>query len=358
MNLPPVTTTLHRFVQGRVGKGEMLRALVPHGPVFEGMEDDGTPFRHEGVAVVFTSREAAAVSGWADRIRPVDDWLAMDVAGILWDEGTSSEFPMGTEDLETCRRFARSLAAEQALLRPAGELGARRILDGAFTLLIDVSKDVPPTATWSSDDGIRLVLAFTTPELADAWGRDHDGAWEPVDYDGAGLARFVLDADMLDGACINPEGPSGPVVLGPAWFAALLDGHDLRTEPRPARTIGEIRLWLRGQRSDVAPDAWEHALVRKDGQLLARYTAPDGRVYDFTPVDDPGLPETLGPILDPGWVLQAATEAPAPERIALYRMVASALDGNRRLPRVAFHDPRQAMLRRRYPERFWAEAWV
>lgn len=358
MNIPPVTQALHDAVQGRLGKGALLRALVPHQGALLALDADGEPLIRERTAMLWSSAQAAEVAGWDGGTRAVPDWLGLDVDGVVWDVGTSSELPMDAEDLETCRRFARSLAAEQALLRPAGELGARRILDGAFTLLIDVSKDVPPTATWSSDDGIRLVLAFTTPELADAWGRDHQGAWEPVDYDGAGLARFVLDADMLDGACINPEGPSGPVVLGPAWFAALLDGHDLRTEPRPARTIGEIRLWLGGQRSDVAPDAWEHALVRKDGQLLARYTAPDGRVYDFTPVDDAGYPETLGPILDPGWVLQAATEAPAPERVALYRMVASALDGNRRLPRVAFHDPRQAMLRRRYPERFWAEAWV
>ncbi|MEL6342638.1 MAG: SseB family protein [Myxococcota bacterium] len=358
--LNAVTRTLFDAVQGRVGKGPMLRALVPHRGALHALDDAGQPFRTDGHAVLFTSQDAVQESGFPNPTQPCPDWLDLDADGIIWDGGTKSQLVMDAEDLETCRAFRRSLDAERALERPAGAVGARRLLEGPWIVGLDASHDPPRTAIWEAD-GVRLLLVFSAMDRFEAWAAD--SPFGPVTYDGAGLCGFMAEADSIDGVCFNPEGPAGPVVVGPAFFAALSKGSDPRTEPLPARSIAEIRLWLKGRRPDIDQDAWVHRLDTVDGALVALYS--DGqpgdegvRTYAFTPVEVAELPETLGPILDPGWVLEAALgEAPA-QRAALYTMLRDSLGEDGAVRRTAFHDARQASLRRRFPERFHVRAMV
>ncbi|MFK7926941.1 MAG: SseB family protein [Myxococcota bacterium] len=354
----PTSEALYDAAAGRIGKGELLRTLVPYTGALMALDDDSTPMIRERIAMLYSSQEAATLAGWTAGLKPVSDWLALDVDGVYWDVGAPSELRMTDGELDVARHFARSLDAESALVFPNGAQGAQHLLAATYSVLIDASRDVPPTATWTSSEGTKLLIAFTAPDLADAWARDQEGGWEPVVYTGEALARMMLEADDLDGVCFNPEGPAGPVVLGPAGIGAWLHGADVRTEPRPARTLGEIDLWLTGQRPDVPRDAWARNLVTVDGTLVARYVAPDGRTYDFTPVDDAGYPESLGPILDPGWVLRAAIHASAADKRALYQIASTALGIRGTLPRTAFHDPREASLRRRFPDRFSTEAWI
>lgn len=357
----PVTQMLFDAARNRAGRGELLRALVPHRGVLRALGEGGETTLPDGRAALFTSTDALEHSGFEGSTEPCPDWLDLDIPGVLWDGGTPSQFSMGAEDLETCRAFRRSLAAERALVRPAGPLGARRLLDAPYVVGLDVAQDPARTAVYETAEGVRLLLVFTTSDLFQDWAADTTCA--PVDYSGAGLCGFMADADDIDGVCFNPEGPAGPVVVGPAFFEALARGEDPRTEPMPARSVAEIRLWLAGRRPDVSEQDWVHSVDRVEGALAARYADgpldEDGtRTYAFSPVEASELPATLGPILDPGWVLQAASEAPPQLRAQLYHLLREDLDEGGFVRRGAFHDARQAGLRRMYPDRFHVRAMV
>jgi len=188
----PTSEALYDAAAGRIGKGELLRTLVPYTGALMALDDDSTPLIRERIAVLYSSQQAATLAGWTAGLRPVSNWLELDIDGVYWDVGAPSELRMTDGELDTARDFARSLDAESALVSPNGSQGAKQLLAATYSVLIDGSKDVPPTATWTSSEGTKLLLAFTAPDVADAWASAQDGGWQPVLYTGEALAKMML----------------------------------------------------------------------------------------------------------------------------------------------------------------------